>query len=37
MVCNTIDEREAYAEFQKRNSKGDPQKALATLYSKAFE
>lgn len=37
MVSNAIDEREAYAEFQKRASKSDPQKALDTLYSKAFE
>lgn len=37
MVSNAIDERDAYAEFQKRASKCDPQKALDTLYAKAIE
>ena len=37
MVCNTIEEREAFAEFQKRVAKGDAEKALNILHSKAFE
>jgi predicted transcriptional regulator len=36
IVGNAIREQEAYYEFQKRASIGDPQKALAILNSKAF-
>ena len=36
IVGNAIREQEAYYEFQKRASTGDPKKALAILNSKAF-
>ena len=36
IVGNAIREQEAYNEFQKRASIGDPEKALAILNSKAF-
>jgi antitoxin component of RelBE/YafQ-DinJ toxin-antitoxin module len=35
MVCHTIAEKQAFTEFEKRAKKGDPQKALDILYSKA--